>query len=806
MKKQIIIIVSVALVTALLFTAYAVFFNNDDIATVENDPIYSTTQSTKDALDGLGQKVVLTVSGYNPDDSDWTIVYLYTKVLDEASKNVKRKTDDLGFEGVRVSVDGQSKDVLLEEFFKVRYDGIRYAFDGESLLVNAALELCGEATIEIPLRAMKGYDTDGDNVTANGLPFMFTSLDREQISYLDITNENGNYQLIQEEGKFYFADSAAVNYDDELFAELTTNCRHTVSYGKMKIPEGLSWEDYGITDEGGSTASYSIMTTEAEDGSYSLHTVYIGNLATAGNYYYARYIGGIMKKDGEESVNLSKDFIYFFPKDAVDNSISKPQTAIMRPYIVEALGQNEILFGITNLRIDDLKTGVGVVAKSMYYFNPADNFSAIDNSSITTVISDKKKAGDYESYADGWSNHKDVFGGFTSADGKETYIEAAIAKTSQNGEYRVEFGVLRDEANGAYVPGKVYLLKSSDGVNWQEIGGVAISQTDKSIKEYEFSFTDTEAVKYIRLTFDVPQKANTYFVMDEVRIYGGNDDLQPYSAISGRWKLVSPPAYIPAGRNYAYLDMRNFNDLIQQLATLEGEKVVDFGFSKDGDATVLDEEKLKKYNLDNPDRRYAFEYENVLTEVFVSKAEEDGKYYAYSTFSFDSEGEHNFVTTDVIVELSLENVKWLDWDVTDYLDHSLFSTYLVDISEITVTAEGEAHTFNMVVDANDDITDVIYKGQSYDVQSFRYLYEQLISIYMQDEYTPEGDESGKEYFSIKVVSETESFEIVFYQISATKCYYTVDGEGSYYVYVQDINKAIDKLNVYISGGTLGSDR
>jgi hypothetical protein len=513
-----------------------------------------------------------------------------------------------------------------------------------------------------------------------------------------------------------------------------------------------------------------------------------------------------MKKDGEESIHLSKDFIYFFPKDAVDNSISQPQTAIMRPRIIEALEQNQILYGITDIRIDDFKTGVGIVAKSMYDFNPAPNLSAIDNTSITTVISDKKKAGDYESYEGGWTNHIDVFGGFTSSDGKSTYLEAAIAKVSKTGEYKVVFGLLRDEANGAYVPGKIYFSKSNDGVNWQEVGGTPISQTDKSIKNYEFSFSDSEPVKYIRISFDVPQKASSYVVIDEIKIYGGNEDLQPYSAISGRWKLVSPSSLVQPGRNYEYLDMSNFNDLVQELAMLEGERVVDFGFSNDGDASKLDEEKLKKYGLDKPEKRFAFEYEGVLTELFVSPAETEGKYYAYTTFSFESEGEHHVVSTDVIVELSRENVRWLDWDTTDYLDHSLFSTYLVDISKITVTENGKEHTFEMLVDANDNIYDVKYNGESYDVQSFKYLYEQLLKIYMQDSYTPEEGREYEEYFAIKVVSETEIFDIVFYSVSATKCYYTVNGEGSYYVFVQDIDKAINKLNAYISGETLGPDR
>ena len=52
---------------------------------------------------------------------------------------------------------------------------------------------------------------------------------------------------------------------------------------------------------------------------------------------------------------------------------------------------------------------------------------------------------------------------------------------------------------------------------------------------------------------------------------------------------------------------------------------------------------------------------------------------------------------------------------------------------------------------------------------------------------------------IKVHTETNSPEIVFYRVSSSKCYFTIDGEGSYYALVEDVNEAREKLFAYVNG-------
>ncbi len=810
MKKQIITIISVAVAAVLLFTVYSVFFRNTGIE-VTGDSFYTLTTETQQAVSGIDTEVRITLSGYDGADDGWETISRYARVIAEANSNITIKTKSAGEAEVSVATDSGEKDIPYESFFKTRYDGTRYAFDGEALMVNAILSLCGKGELEIELRAFSGYDTDGDTVTATGAPFMFDSIDRSKIAFLTINNSHGTYSIYQDEGSFFFTSTRAAAYDDELFSQLTTNCRYMVTYGKFDLPEGKSWASYGLEIDNGSkaeTASYSLMTTSDSDGNYFLHSVYIGSLASSGTYYYARYVGGLFAPSGKEGeadtliYNLTKDVIYQIPADSVQGTIDAPQTDVMTATLVNSITDSEELLTIDNVRIDDYKSGISAFVRNLYSFNPAANMSVKDSSAITSAICDKVSAKEYSSYEGGWLNNIGVFGGFTSSDGKATHMDALLTRYAQNGEYRIKFGILRDEENGACLPGNITFSKSADGVNWIAIenGTVRPEQSDKTVKEYELSFTDTERVKFIRIAFDVPQVKSSYVVFDEIRIYADGDDSQPKDSISGVWNLMSPEAYIPTGSNVTSLDMNNFNNFIQSIAAIEGERVVACGFGKDGDASTLNTELLAKYGLDNPEKHFSFEYQEIITDIYVSAPNGEGKYYAYSVFTGELNGERICATTDIIVELSTATAEWLEWSFTEYLDHSLLSIYIIDMTDMTLSFDGKDYKFDITLDENGgDLAKVSYNGQSMDVKSLKYIYQAILSIYMQDEYVPSENDKPEEYLRIKISTETNSPELVFYRVSASKCYFTVNGEGSYYALVEDVNLVRDVVLRYISG-------
>lgn len=803
MKKQIITVVAVALVAVLLAGTYFIFFADDNI-TEEIDPFYVLSDSMLERLDGLDEKIVITLGGYDPDDSYWVILHTFVQSFDEASKKISVEYEDNGFTGVTVSSEATSIQIEYDSFFKLRYDGkTKYAFDGERLIGSAVCELAGTECPELALRALDGFDIDGDKVAATGAPFVFDPIDRTGISYLSISNSFGEYAIYQQDGQFYFSESMLVGYSDESFASLTTTCRYPVAYGKMELPEGRTYADYGLDSADNATASYTLMTVADSKGVYSLHTVYIGMLASTKTAYYARYIGGIFQQnsDGEDTLltNLTKDCIYMLESSDIASTLLLPSTDFMTASLVYGITETTQMHSLKDIEIDYYSDGISALVKNMVALNAADNLASNVSSALTSVINNKKFA---SGYAASWREKGDTFAGFTSSDGKATYINAALAKYSADGNYRVEFGLLRDDNDGARLPAAVTITVSNDGYNYYEIEGgtIAPSQNDKSVSKYSVEFNYDQPVKYVRIGFDVPQTAGSYIVFDEIRIFAGAVDAQPSDSINGVWRLVRPDSFLPQGANFAYLDSNNFNNFIYSVATLEGDRVVACGISENGDPSKLNTEKLALYGLDNPERHVSYTYEGVTTDIYVSAVNEDGNYYVYSVLSGESNGQEVSYCTDVVAEISVETAPWLDWEFTELLDHSLVSMYIYEMSEMKVSFDGDEHVFDVNLEEDNENQTVIYNGTSLDTKSFRYLYQYLLKIYMHDEYVPAEGDSPELYLTVDIKSTTRDIKLEFYRVSASRCYFTVDGgDAKYYALVESINNFRDSVLDYVAG-------
>ena len=817
MKKQIIAVAAVAVAAILLFTVYTVFFKKDDIEEV-SDPFYSLTEEVRAAVSKLEGDYSVTLHGYDVDDDGWVALLRLANDFKSANRDISVETESEkknGADCVTVSGVGKTADIAYSDMFLRLYDGTRYAFDGESKIANALFSFGGADEMDIAPHAYSGFDPEGDYVTAAGMPFIFKALDRSEVAVLKLSNKTGEYTLYQDgtSGNFYLDSSRVVQFDAEQFSLMTTNCRYPVSFGKMKMPADKTWADYGLETDKPSLGYYSILSVSAPDGSCFMHNVYIGGKSSTGNYYYARYVGGLLDSaDGKNSnvlQNLSKDYIYYIPVATVEGSLDSSINRIVSPALVTPLTNTEDILSVQDIRVEYLGDGIKALVKNLSAMTPASNLAVYESSSISKTITDKAyAANDYSAYSGGWKENTSVFGGFTSSDGKDTYIEAALARYSPEGAYSVEIGVLRDEANGAYLPKKITFAASHDGVNYTPVAGEIVpSQGDKTLKRYTASFTSEDRIRFVRLCFDVPQVKYSYCVFDEYRVYAGGDDALPTDSTKGIWRLVSPDEYIPYGRNFAYPDINTYNDMLQSLVALSGDSVVRCGISDNGDAHKLKTEVLAEYGLAEPDRHYAYTFDSATVDVYISLPDENGVYYAYSTVTGEFNGNVVSYTGDIIVALTESNCPWLGWDFFEILDHSLLSMYIVEIEDLTVSFGGEDYKFLLTPNSErNDIVDVAYNGKSFDVKSFKYLYQSILSVYMQDQYTPGEGEIAEEYMRIKIHSETRSPELVFYRVSSTKCYFTIDGEGRYYALVKNVNDVRDNVLKYIAGETITRPR
>ena len=830
MKKQIITIVAVALAAILVLIPVFMLDNGNKDINVQDDPYTTVSNELRSAIEAIEGDVKIELLQYNGANSEWEKVYLCAETIADINQSITFTESKNGnFSGVTVTADGKTTQIPFADMFLMNYK-TPYGFRGYSVILNAIFKLKGMPEIEIDPIIYDGYNSDGNVMLDNEKVFVFPALERNQIAFLTVTNDYGEYSLYQDKGEFYFSSSRAASYDSEGFAQLTTNCRYPVAYGAIDIPNGKTFADYGLTvwadkestldqaPEGDrisvsdNTVEYTVITTNDADGNYAVHTVVINKtVAASGVYHYGRYIGGIFTpatKEGEADKivqNISSDKVYFIPAETVQ-SLLLPETDFMVPNLIaNKLTNIEELYNIGDIRIDYLSQNLHAAAKNITSYFGAANLAAFDSYGLSKVIWDKKIVTDYSTYAkseQGWLNHTTVFAGFTSSDGKATSLIGSLARIAKNGEYKIEFGLLRDEAMGAYLPANISIEKSYDGINWHSVeGGVVYpDQKDKSMGRYSISFNDPDPVTFVRLNFGVPQKQYTYVVFDEIRIYADGLDAQPSNVMSTRWKLVSPESYIHTGYNYANLDMQNFNDFVQSLAALESGRVVACGFSDNSDASngKLNTEILAKYGLAEPAKHFSYEYKDILTDLYISAPDENGNYYAYSTFTGDVNGETKTLTTDVIVQLTVKDAAWLGWEFTEFIDHSLVALYVVDIDSIDITLNGTTHSFTVITDAEGaNITDVAYNGKSCSVEGLQDLYYSIVMVSMQDKYD-NAVENAEEYLRIKINSLSDNPEIVFYKISATRCYYTINGEGGYYVHADSVKEIITKLQAYIA--------
>jgi hypothetical protein len=471
-----------------------------------------------------------------------------------------------------------------------------------------------------------------------------------------------------------------------------------------------------------------------------------------------------------------------------------PVTDLLTQTMVYGISSQNDLFGVNNINIEyyDSKQTIKFLIYSK--LTASSNLKVYGNTELATILTNKLGfTGNYTKWTE-----INAFGGFTSADGKTVYLEAPLALYGSKGDYTVSFGMLRDESESAVLPKGFKAAISTDGTKFTEVdaSGISFNQSDKEFKNYSFSFHSDEPVKAVRLYFDVA--SSKYIVLDELTIKVDGEDAIPDDGVTGGWKIVGPADYIPLGRNFIYPTSEFSSDVLTKITTLTSEKIMDFGITDSGKPATLKKDKLAKYGLDNPDKRISFEFSGVTSDIYFSKPDENGNYYFYSIISGENNGKKVNVCTDVIAMISAENAAWLNWDTVDYIYHSLVSMYIDSIDTLTISFKNKDYVFNLIKDSNGKLTKVTIDDKEMDLPNFRRLYISILSIYIHGEYG-ELENTPTETMKIHIKGISKDQEIVFYRVTTSKAYYTVNGEGRYYVLVDSINRIQKNVELLIAG-------
>lgn len=781
MKKQIILIAVVfAVAVAVGITAIIISNNGKTQWEYEGDSFYILTDEVEALLSDESVKGSLTFGGCNPNNDDMERVYKFMQAFERASEGrISASYTSSGDKAVTVAVSGGSKKIEYDAFYRRKDDGTPYAFDGENLIAGAICSLAGKDEVNVPLRALKGFDTDGDTVLVDGRPFMYPNITRSDVSSLTVKNSYGTFKVYREAAtqQFFFEGAEYVNYSQDMFSKLIVNATYMLSNGKVTDP--LDFAEYGLTEDK-ATCTVLVVTLTGDS-----HKIIIGDKTASGSEYYARYVG--------------KDFVYRLSASDLEESLLLPSTDYFTPLLVYPLTETTDIQKITSASISFVRDGLTINASQFRLAELSPNAKTFGDITTDELIVDNNFfTGEYSGWKDG-----SVFGAFSTNDGEECFVQLTMTNYALNGDYSVKFGLLRDESSGAYLPKSVGIGFSTDGgKNFTRADAtVKPEHNNQECKTYTLSFKADEPVQYIRLYFSM--KKDVYTVIDEIRAYGDGEDCQPADALVGNWKVTEPAEYIPEGKNFIYPDSNNFTTtFLSSLGTLVGDSVVESGLATDVyDSSTINQTMLKKYGLDDPDIIASYVFNGWTSTVYFKRDKEDStKYYAYSTEDFhDDVKKDYYMTTGIIAVVTTTTAEWLTWDPVDFLDHNLLSMYIDDIHRFTLSFGGQDYAFDLIdTDSDDKIDTVKIDGKTVDTKNFRYLYVSLIGITLKGEYSA-ADDPPAEILRVKIDGDTKSPEIVFYRVSATKAYYTVDGQGKYYVLVDRVNTVKRNVGLLLAG-------
>lgn len=297
------------------------------------------------------------------------------------------------------------------------------------------------------------------------------------------------------------------------------------------------------------------------------------------------------------------------------------------------------------------------------------------------------------------------------------------------------------------------------------------------------------------LVYPVPE--NEYYLMDNFTlkrhgevlfqaVYLSEDERQTLAS-TRVFKMTYPAEYTPSVENYD-------TAVLSTLTQLTGTAVV---------AQGLNDETLAKYGCLDPAYEISYTYDGVQVQLLISeKQTEEDLYYVASPL------------TDIIATVPADTLRFLDWDLIDFIDRSIYSRNIAEIAQIDVQSDTVNASFALThlrdqtdADKNLRVTETVSGTQITDITNFRNFYRVLLSVQLQD-YAPytEADIETEDLscaLTLRMVT-TGGTEITyrFYPYSTRRALYTINGSGEFYVLRKDMQKVIDDCTRVIEGRTV----
>ncbi len=293
----------------------------------------------------------------------------------------------------------------------------------------------------------------------------------------------------------------------------------------------------------------------------------------------------------------------------------------------------------------------------------------------------------------------------------------------------------------------------------------------------------------------LPMAQNDYFMIEKFTLMRGKDVAlqvtyldeaeQAAAAAISAYKMLAPADYA--------VNTTNYLTALESLMELKGTSTLVYAPS---------DEELAEYGLADAPFSIHYSYQGIDQSVIFSEKNENGNYYAYS------------LLFDLITEVDGDTMAWLEWETINWVDQPIFMMNINDIRRITLESDTAVRIFEL--DGADSELTVVESvtGVTPDVSNFRKFYRVLLMVYLQN-YVSE-DLTGEQvaalenednlYLTLKIETRAGKVtEFKFYPYSTRRAYYTVNGEGEFYVLRDMVTKVITDAEKIMSGETVDPD-
>lgn len=291
----------------------------------------------------------------------------------------------------------------------------------------------------------------------------------------------------------------------------------------------------------------------------------------------------------------------------------------------------------------------------------------------------------------------------------------------------------------------------------------------------------------------VPVSTSTYFQITNMYLLRNNelvvamqylsDEERKQSGTSAIHKFLYPEQYVPNDSKYL--------SMFEKFTDYEGMSTLVF---KPTAAELAD------YGLDKPEFDLYFEFSGVPTNIIFSTKNDNGNYYAYSPLF------------DIITEVEAANAAFLEWTLIDWIERPLFLVNINTVRSISVDTAEQSYEF-VLESENETLKNVreTVSGKAVDVELFRKFYQTILMTELQD-YTgldrSELDalkEAGA-YMTLKIRTSDERVrEFCFYPYETRRSFYTVNGDGKFYILRDRMNKIVSDAGKVLSGEDIVPD-